>query len=211
MLDIVIATGNRHKVRELKVLLPVRGIRWHSLAEFPSVGPVHEHGRTFDANAVIKARAIARATGYLALADDSGIEVDALNGAPGVHSARFAGRHGNDAANNAKLLRLMRAVPASRRQARYCCSLALARPGNRDGRAGAGPAKVIALTRGTWAGRIAIAPKGTGGFGYDPVVNIPRLGKTVAQLPKHVKRRFSHRSVAARRLLPRLRQLVKTR
>ncbi len=197
MIDIVIATGNPHKFRELTRLLRLPGIRWHSLAEFPKVPPVHENGKTFDANAVKKSRAVARATGLLALADDSGIEVTALGGAPGVTSARFAGPHGDDRANNEKLLRLMEGVPSKRRGARYRCSLALA-----------SPSRVVAITHGSWAGRLAATPKGQGGFGYDPVVMIPRLRKTVAQLPKRVKRRFSHRAVAARRLLPILRRVA---
>ncbi|MBI4341727.1 MAG: non-canonical purine NTP pyrophosphatase [Candidatus Omnitrophica bacterium] len=200
MLDIVIATSNPHKFRELSRLLRVPGICWHSLAEFPAMRPVREDGGTFEANAVKKARAVARATGHLALADDSGIEVAALRGAPGVQSARFAGAHVGDAANNAKLLRRMAGVPAKRRAARYRCVLALA-----------SASRTMAIARGSWAGRIAQAPKGRGGFGYDPIVVIPRLGKTVGQLPARVKRRFSHRAQAARRLLPLLRHLVKTR
>ena len=198
MLAIVIATRNSHKVRELAALLPMRGIRWRALAAFPSVSMIKERGRTFDANAIAKARAIAAATGHLALADDSGLEVQALNGAPGIRSARFAGRHGNDQANNAKLLRLLVGLPASKRAAQYRCSLALANP-----------VGLIAVTRGSWRGRIAAAPVGQEGFGYDPIFFLPRLGKTVGQLPASVKRRLSHRAVAARQMLPTLRRLVR--
>ena len=197
MLDIVIASGNLHKFRELTKLIRVSGIRWHSLKEFPRIPTVHESGRTFDANAVKKARVIARATGFYALADDSGIEVAALHGAPGIRSARFAGAHGDDGANNRKLLRLMEKIPARRRGARYVCSLALV-----------SPSRVVAISHGTWYGRIALSPRGRGGFGYDPIVVIPRLGKTVAELPKNTKRQYSHRSIAARRLLPVLRRLT---
>lgn len=200
MIDVVVATGNWHKFHELTRLLAMPGIRWHSLKEFPHIPPVDEDGKTFDANAVKKARAISEATGFFALADDSGIEVKALGGSPGVYSARFAGNYGDDKANNEKLLRLMKPVAAPNRSARYCCSLALASPFG-----------TIAVTHGTWAGRIAAAPKGGGGFGYDPVVFIPRLGKTVAQLPKYLKRKYSHRSVAARRMLPHLRRLARLR
>jgi len=189
MLDIVIATGNRHKFRELTALLHMPGIRWHSLAEFPRLPALRERGTTFDANAISKARAAARATQLMALADDSGIEVDALGGRPGVRSARFAGTHGGDVANNVKLLAAMDGVPYRKRGARYQCSLALVQG-----------ARVIALTRGAWGGRIATAPRGRGGFGYDPLVVVPRLGKTVAQLGPGVKRRSSHRAVAARRM-----------
>ena len=220
MVDIVIATRNRHKVRELKTLLAVPEVRWHALAEFPETLAVRETGRTYDANAIAKARAIARATGRLALADDSGLEVEALGGRPGVRSARFAGSHGNDQANNDKLLRFLTRVGKGRRRARYRCVLALASPPPRDardhgrrGRSGerrrtTSPSGLIAVTRGTWSGRIAEAPAGTRGFGYDPIFFVPRFGKTVAELPAAVKQRFSHRAVAARRMRPVLMRLV---
>ncbi len=197
MLHVVMATANRHKYRELKALLATAGIRWHSLAEFPDIPPLHEHGVTFDANAAQKAVQAARATGLFALADDSGLEVDALGGAPGVRSARFAGSHGDDRANNEKLLRLLEGVPAAKRRARYRCSLVLA---SRSG--------VVAITRGTWAGRITTAPKGRGGFGYDPIVLIPRWRKTVAQVPPSWKARWSHRAAAAKRMRVVLKRLV---
>lgn len=199
MMDIVIATGNRHKFRELTKLLDVPGVRWHSLAGFPRVPPVREDGKSFDANAITKARAAAKITGWLALADDSGIEVNALGGAPGIRSARFAGAHRGDQANNEKLLRLMKNIPVERRGARYRCSLVLA-----------SPSRVIAITRGSWTGRIATEPKGRGGFGYDPIVLISRFGKTVAQLPAGVKRRLSHRAVAARRMVLILKRLAES-
>lgn len=189
MREIVLATGNPHKFRELRGLLRVPGIRWRSLADFPGLRAVRETGRTFEANAAKKALAMARATGLWAIADDSGIEVKALGWAPGVRSARFAGRHGNDAANNKKLLRLLRAVPALRRTARYRCVLALA-----------SPTRVHALTRGVWRGRIAATPAGQGGFGYDPIFWLPARGKTVAQLPASLKQRLSHRALAAKRM-----------
>ena len=197
MLHIVIATRNRHKFRELKTLLAVRGVRWRSLAEFPQVRAVNESGRTFDANAGKKARAVARATGHLALADDSGIEVEALGWGPGVRSARFAGRHGDDETNNRKLLRALRGLPPSRRRAPYRCSLALAKPSG-----------VVIITHGAWDGRIAPRPSGRGGFGYDPVFLVPRLGKTVGRLPATVKAASSHRALAARRMRPILRRLT---
>ena len=200
MLDIIIATRNRHKLREITRLIAVPGIRWHSLADYPGLRPVKESGRTFDANAGKKARAVARTTGHLALADDSGIEVEALGSGPGVRSARFAGRHGDDEANNRKLLRALRGLPPSRRRARYRCSLALAEPSG-----------VIVITHGTWDGRIASRMAGRGGFGYDPVFLVPRLGKTVGQLPAAVKATFSHRAMAARRMRPILRQLTAAR
>lgn len=196
MLDIVIATRNPHKFRELKQLLDVPGIRWHSLEEFPGVGRVKERGRTFDANAKKKALAVAKATGCLALADDSGLEVAALGQAPGVRSARFAGGHGDDQANNNKLLRLLGRRPLSLRRARYRCVLALASPQG-----------IIRVVQGAWEGRIAFRPAGVRGFGYDPVFLVPQFGKTVGQLPSRVKQRLSHRAVAARRMLAVLRRL----
>ena len=230
MLDIVIATRNRHKFRELKALLALPGIRWRSLADFPAVPSPAERGRTFDANATHKARSVAKATGLLTLADDSGLEVEALDGAPGVRSARFAGAHGDDRANNEKLLRALDGLPAMERRARYRCSLALARsgsserragarpgvsegragarPGSSERRAGAHPSRLIAITRGAWQGRIALTSRGQGGFGYDPIFLVPRLGKTVGELPASTKQRLSHRALAARRMRSTLRRLV---
>ena len=199
-LHIVIATHNRHKVRELTTLLNVPGIRWHALTEFPRVKSVPERGRTFEANAITKARAVTRAVGMLALADDSGIEVDALDGAPGVRSARFTGMHGDDEANNRKLLQLLKQVPTARRGARYVCVLALA-----------SPTRLIQTTQGTWRGKIATQPKGSGGFGYDPIFVVPAYGKTVGQLSSLVKRLHSHRAKAAHRMQAGLKRLVKVR
>ena len=159
---------------------------------------MEETGRTFDANALKKAQAVARVTGYLALADDSGLEVDALGGAPGIRSARFAGSHGDDDANNHKLLRLLGGRPLGQRRARYRCSLVLA-----------SPLKLIARARGAWEGRIAFRPAGHRGFGYDPIFLVPRFGKTVGQLPQRIKRRFSHRAMSARRLRPVLQRFVR--
>jgi XTP/dITP diphosphohydrolase len=190
MLEIVLATGNRHKVRELAGLLRVRGIRWRSLADYPSMRPARETGATFEANAIKKALAVARGTGRLALADDSGLEVEALGWGPGIRSARYAGRH--------KLLRALRGLPPARRRARYRCVLVLAAPG-----------RVIAKARGDWTGRIAEIPKGSRGFGYDPLFVVPGSGKTVGQLSASVKRRLSHRAKAAAKLRLRLRRIAR--
>jgi len=197
MLEIVIATRNRHKFRELRQLLAMRGVRWRALTEFPRVPTPKETGSTFDANAVAKARGVAQRTRCVALADDSGLEVTALHGVPGVRSARFSGAHGDDAANNRKLLRMLEGIPDSRRGARYRCTLALAAPD-----------RVLAVARGTWRGRIAQRAAGRSGFGYDPLFVVPRLRKTVGQLPARTKARLSHRAQAARRLKRRLRQLI---
>jgi len=198
MLKVVIATRNPHKFRELKALLRVPGIRWRSLVNVPRAGKAKETGRTYAANARKKALAVARATGCLAVADDSGLEVDALEGAPGVRSARFAGGHGDDQANNRKLLRLMGRRPMRQRRARYRCSLALASPG-----------RVVRVVEGDWKGHIAFHPSGSHGFGYDPIFLVLRFGKTAGQLPPRVKQRWSHRAAAARKLRPVLRRLTK--
>lgn len=198
-MNVVIATSNPKKFRELKALLTVPGVRWRSLADYPLLPSVREDGATFRDNAVKKARAAARATGCFAIADDSGLEVDALNGAPGVRSARFSGRHGDDAANNAKLLRLVQGIVPSKRTARFRCVLALA-----------SPQKIVAVTEGAWSGRIAFAPAGHRGFGYDPIFFLPGLRRASAQLPPAVKHRLSHRGRAARAMRRHLRRLLKT-
>ena len=195
--EMVIATRNPNKVRELKALLRVKGIRWHSLKEFPQVPQVPERGRTFEQNARQKALFVARATGCWALADDSGLEVAALGQAPGARSARFAGRHGDDHANNAKLLRALRGVPDTQRDARYRCVLVLA-----------SPEKLLAVTEGALRGRITDVPRGRGGFGYDPLFLLPRFKRTVAQLSAATKNRLSHRAKAAQAMRQALRRLA---
>lgn len=197
MLRIILATRNTHKFRELTALLRVPGIRWESLEAVPNAPDVRETGRTLEANAIKKARALAEATGRLALADDSGLEVDALSGEPGVRSARYAGRHGDDPANNAKLLQTLRGVSRAKRGAQYRCVLALAAPG-----------RVVGVAQGVWRGRIAEQSVGTRGFGYDPIFFVPKFGKTVGQLPASTKNRLSHRGQAARRMQRLLGKLV---
>jgi XTP/dITP diphosphohydrolase len=200
MTDAVIATGNRHKFKELKELLAVPGIRWRSLAEFPQFKPIRESGRAFEANAIKKAQAVSLHAGMPALADDSGIEVDALKGEPGIRSARFAGRHGDDEANNVKMLRLLRDAPQVLRVARYRCVLALC-----NGR------QVLSVAQGEWEGQIAREPAGSRGFGYDPIFYLPRRRKTAGQISRALKQRLSHRAAAARRMRPALRRLSKER
>lgn len=194
---LVLATRNRHKVLELIRLLRVPGITWHSLAEFPSTPNLPERGRTFFANAASKARAASAATGLLALADDSGLEVDGLDGAPGVRSARFAGRQGDDAANNRKLLKLARKLSPCGRRARYRCVLVLA-----DAR------RPLAVGEGAVEGEITLEPKGRMGFGYDPLFWLPKQGRTMAQIPLNDKNRISHRAQACRAMRLQLRRFV---
>lgn len=163
------------------------------MEEFPGLPEVEEDGATFEQNAVKKARFAAAATCLWALADDSGLEVDYLGGAPGVFSARFAGRGGDDRANNEKLLRLLEGVPLERRTARFRCVVAVASPGGE-----------VYTAEGTCAGVIAFAPRGSGGFGYDPLFYVPHLGKTFAELEPEVKNAVSHRAKAlekARRII----------
>jgi XTP/dITP diphosphohydrolase len=192
-LEIVIATGNAGKLREFREMLADGRFTWRGLSEFPGMPAVEETGHTFRANAVLKASEYAKATGRWALADDSGLEVDALGGKPGVHSARWAEMHSagrGDQANNALLLDQMKDVPGDRRTARFVCVLALSDPGGR----------IILSTRATVEGRMLYAPVGAGGFGYDPLFYVDALGQSTAQLPADEKHRISHRGKALRRM-----------
>ena len=184
-MKLVLATRNPGKVRELSQLLSPLGYEVLSLEHFPGVPEVVEDGATFKDNAVKKATAVARHTGQLALADDSGLEVDYLGGAPGVRSARFAGEGHDDRANNEKLLRLLAGVPPEKRTARFRCVVAVATP---EGK--------VLTTEGTCEGIIAEEPRGEGGFGYDPLFYVPSCGKTFAELEPEVKNRISHRGRA---------------
>ena len=186
---LVLATRNRGKVEEIRELLEGFGIELLSLEDFPDVPEVLEDGETFEENARKKAEFVARTTGLPALADDSGLEVDVLNGAPGVRSARFAGDHATYAENNATLLRLMEGVPPERRTARFRCILALAFP---DG--------TTRTMEGVCEGQIAEEPQGENGFGYDPLFFVPELEKTFAQISRTEKGKTSHRGRALRRL-----------
>ncbi len=184
---LVAATGNAHKLAELRAML---GDRYQVLsqAEAGCCIDVEEDADTFEGNAALKAQAIFAATGLAAVADDSGLEVDALSGAPGVHSARYCGRHGDDAANNALLLKNLADVPAPR-TARFVSAIALARPG-----------KPMLTVRGTCEGEILHEARGHGGFGYDPLF-LCALGKTFAEATGEEKNQMSHRAVAVHTLL----------
>jgi len=183
--ELVLATRNRHKGEELTALLSNLGIRVRTLAEFPDAPEVTEDGDTCEANAVKKARTIADVTGLPAVADDTGLEVDALDGRPGVFAARYAGEHVSYEDNWRKLLKELAGVPRKRRQARFLTVAALALPGGD-----------IEVAQGTLEGIIAEEPAGTGGFGYDPVFHVPELGKTLAELSAEQKNRISHRAKA---------------
>ncbi|MBE3587044.1 MAG: XTP/dITP diphosphatase [Thermoanaerobacteraceae bacterium] len=184
-MELVLATRNPGKVRELSQMLAPLGYEVVSLDRYPGVPEIVEDGATFKDNAVKKAATVARHTGRLALADDSGLEVDYLGGAPGVHSARFAGGGHNDRANNEKLLKLLSGVPAEKRSARFRCVVAVATP---EGR--------VFTAEGTCEGIITTEPRGEGGFGYDPLFLVPEYGKTFAELEPAVKNRISHRGRA---------------
>ncbi|PAY18889.1 non-canonical purine NTP pyrophosphatase, RdgB/HAM1 family [Rhodopirellula sp. SM50] len=198
MFDLVLGTNNAKKLIELRLMLPAEHYSLHSLAEIPDSIDVEETGETFSENAVLKATEQAKHLGRWVLAEDSGLAVDALGGAPGVYSARYAGRHGDDEANNAKLLSELADVPMEKRTARYHCEVCLSDP---DG-------NVRITTGGVCGGVIRTEPSGSGGFGYDPLFEIREYHKTFAELDLTVKRALSHRSRALRELLPKLRRLI---
>jgi XTP/dITP diphosphohydrolase len=202
---LVVATRSAHKLRELRAMLGLQETDLVSLDELGILGEPVEDGLTFETNARIKARFAARATGLPALADDSGIEVDALGGAPGVRTRRYAGPDATDAQNNEKLLRELATVPVDRRGARYVCVLAVALP---DAVAPGGLR--INVRRGTSRGRIALEQRGSGGFGYDPLFEPARErpgGRTFGEYGADEKDAISHRGRAARRLAPLLHEL----
>ena len=200
---LLVATRSTHKLRELRELLALDHAELVSLDDIGVDGDPVEDGETFETNAAIKARFGLRASGLPTLADDSGIEVDALGGRPGVRTRRFAGEDATDEANNEKLIEALRGLPAGARGARYVCVLALALPDVAGPRGGI---RVIA-TRGTCRGRIASGPRGTGGFGYDPIfepASEPPGGRTFGLWTPAEKHGISHRARAARRMTPRL-------
>jgi XTP/dITP diphosphohydrolase len=182
---IVLATRNRHKGAELAELLGDVGITIRTLADFPAVPEVEEDGATCEANAIKKATEIARATGLTAVADDTGLEVDALGGRPGVYAARYAGENATYEDNCRKLLQELTAVPLSKRTARFLTVAAMATPRGE-----------VRTTQGVLEGLIAEDCRGDRGFGYDPVFFVPALGKTLAELTPEEKNRVSHRAKA---------------
>ncbi len=192
---VVLATANAGKQREFAALLQPLDIEL-LLQSTLGIGSIEETGTTFEANALLKARHAATVSGLPALADDSGLEVDALGGRPGVYSARYAGADASDADNNALLIRELAQVPEAQRSARYRCVLALVHSGDDA---------MPLVSHGSWEGRIAQQPAGSGGFGYDPWF-IPRgFDCTAAQLPLAEKNALSHRAVALRALVAALR------
>jgi XTP/dITP diphosphohydrolase len=196
---LVLATQNQGKVREIEEALDLPRLEIRSLRDFPDLPEVVEDGQTFLENAFKKARACAQATCRPAMADDSGLEVDFLNGAPGIYSARFSGAEATDEANNRKLLSLLEGVPEEKRTARFVCRM------------------VLYFSEGKWIqtegfcpGIIARAPRGEHGFGYDPVFYLPEFDKTMAELPLEEKNRISHRARALRDIRSHLEAILQT-
>jgi XTP/dITP diphosphohydrolase len=190
--ELLIATGNKGKFREFADSLCSLRIRLFSLEDFPWVETVEETGSSFAENARIKALAYARETGALTVADDSGLEVKALDGAPGLYSARYGGPGATDAERIARLLKELEEVAAPDRGARFVCAIALAAPS---------PPQIVFEASGVCVGRIATEPEGRQGFGYDPLFIPEGFESTFGQLPEAVKREISHRAVALRQLL----------
>jgi XTP/dITP diphosphohydrolase len=197
-MDVVLATKNAGKIREMSRILGQLepGIRVLGLSDFPGIEPDEETGDTFEENAGIKARSICRQTGLTTIADDSGLEVAALNGRPGVHSARFS-PEGTDKANNEKLLHELQGVPDEKRAAAFVCVMVACTPSGKE-----------IAARGRWAGQIGQIPVGENGFGYDPLFFIPELGKTSAQLSAEEKNSLSHRAQALQALISRWPKLI---
>jgi len=201
--EILVATGNPGKIAEIGAMLDAE-VRWLGLADLPPMAEIEEDGTTFAENARKKATGYAKATGLWTLADDSGLVVDALGGAPGVKSARFSGEKLKDAdrtlidhRNIAKTLELLKGVPEEKRTARFICRLCLA-----------SPEKILIETEGTLEGLITNREIGRNGFGYDPIFFVPKLNKTVAQLTGEEKNAISHRGNAIRKLNPLLTELM---
>lgn len=185
MNEIIIATRNQNKIFEIKELLKDLNVRLISLKDYPEIREIEEDGKDFDENAIKKAVTVARETRHLTMADDSGLEVDFLDGEPGVRSSRFAGDKAAMDENIAKLLRLLNGVPIENRKATFRCSIAIA---DKDG--------LIKVVHGRCKGIIGFECKGTSGFGYDPLFIVPGYDKTFAELGADVKNRISHRARA---------------
>ncbi|KXG11520.1 Non-canonical purine NTP pyrophosphatase [Anoxybacillus sp. P3H1B] len=187
--QVIIATKNTGKAREFEALFNEKGMQVKTLLDFPNCPDVEETGDTFAENARLKAEAMAAYFQQMVIADDSGLSIDALDGRPGVYSARYAGEEKDDQANIAKVLKELKGVPFEQRTARFHCTLAIAIPG-----------RPTAIVEGTCEGYIAEEPKGENGFGYDPIFYVPEKNKTMAELPKEVKNKISHRADALAKL-----------
>lgn len=197
-MKILLATQNQGKVKELQELLANAQIEVLSLRDIPDWEEVEETGSTFAENAAFKAHTAVQRTGYITIADDSGLEVDALGGAPGVYSARYAGEPKDDERNNDKLLKALEEVPDEERTGRFRCALVIATPEGQE-----------FLTEGTVEGRILRTRRGQAGFGYDPLFFIPDFGRTMAELTMLQKNKVSHRAQAFQKAIPLLKDLIR--
>jgi len=187
-MDLVVATKNKKKLKEIEELLGDLNLRILSLADFPQAPKIIEDGKTFDQNAIKKAATIAMYTGKLTMGEDSGLEVRALKNKPGVYSSRYSGEGATDRKNNLKLLRELKNVPLKKRTARYRCSIAIAEKH-----------RLITVVNGSCNGLIGFCSKGSTGFGYDPLFIIPKYNKTFAELGEKIKHTMSHRAKAIKK------------
>ncbi|RKX60500.1 MAG: non-canonical purine NTP pyrophosphatase [Thermodesulfobacteriota bacterium] len=196
---LLIASSNKGKIREISDILKNFNLEIKTLEDFPEIKSPEETGKSFFENAFLKAKYYAEKTGLLCLADDSGLEVEALNGAPGIYSSRFAGPSATDEENNKKLLKELKDVPLEKRKARFVCVIIVYHPSGK-----------YIKTEGIWEGKIALEPKGDKGFGYDPLFLVPEYNfkKTVAELSLEEKNKLSHRARALKKLLKILPQFL---
>jgi XTP/dITP diphosphohydrolase len=186
---VIIATRNKGKIREIREALKGLGLRIHALSDFSGVPEIEEDGKSFTENALKKARFYSKYFGKLTIADDSGLEVDSLDGLPGIYSARYAGEGASSQENNRRLLREMQGLPISKRGARFQCILAVASPDGKE-----------ITVEGSCKGKIGFKEKGRRGFGYDPLFILPTRGKTMAELSLEEKNKISHRGKALKKL-----------
>lgn len=189
MEEVIIATKNRGKAKEFEEIFASRGMRVLTLLDFPEIPDVDETGNTFEENATLKAEAVSKALNKMVIGDDSGLMVDALEGRPGIYSARYAGEPKNDQNNLVKVLAELKGVTEEKRTARFYCALAVAIPGQET-----------FTVSGTCEGRILEEPKGTNGFGYDPIFFVPDKGVAMAELTSDEKNKISHRANALKKL-----------
>jgi XTP/dITP diphosphohydrolase len=189
MKEVIIATKNPGKAKEFEHIFSARGIVVRTLLDYPEIPDVEETGVTFEENAILKAEAVSQALGKMVIGDDSGLMVDALEGRPGIYSARYAGEPKNDQNNTDKVLSELKGLPEEKRSARFYCALAVAVPGQEP-----------MTVSGTCEGRILEERRGTNGFGYDPVFYVPEKGVAMAELSSDEKNKISHRANALKKL-----------
>jgi len=187
--ELVVASRNKGKVKEIKELLAKFPFKVTSLLDYPHIPEIIEDGRTYRANALKKAREVARATGKMAMSDDSGLEVKVLGNAPGIYSSRFAGMGASEKVRNKKLFAMLKGVPFSGRQARYRCVIALVNAKGQE----------LGVVQGTCSGYVTTREQGHNGFGFDPLFLLKRYNKTFGQLPPSLKAKISHRGRALKK------------